>query len=34
MKSADGTQTPYWIEVAQVSERFGPGPFARIDIDG
>jgi hypothetical protein len=34
MKSADGTQAPYWIEVAQVSERFGPGPFARIDIDG
>jgi hypothetical protein len=31
-RAADGTQTPFAIEVAQVSDRFGPGPYARIDI--
>jgi len=29
---ADGTQFPFTIEVAQVSDRFGPGPYARMDI--
>ncbi|MDG4649811.1 glycoside hydrolase TIM-barrel-like domain-containing protein [Roseibacterium sp. SDUM158017] len=33
MRAADGTSGPYSIEVAQISERFGAGPFARIDID-
>jgi len=33
MQSADGVSTPFVIEVAQVSDRFGPGPFARIDIN-
>ncbi len=33
MRSADGPGVPFWFEVAQVSERFGPGPFARIPID-
>jgi hypothetical protein len=31
-RAADGTQSPFAIEVAQVSDRFGPGPYARIDI--
>jgi hypothetical protein len=31
-RAADGTQTPFAIDVAQVSDRFGPGPYARIDI--
>lgn len=33
IRAADGVNAPYTIEVAQISERFGPGPFARIDID-
>ncbi|MBF9031929.1 hypothetical protein HKCCE3408_16130 [Rhodobacterales bacterium HKCCE3408] len=33
-RSADGTNTPYSVEVAQISARFGPGPFTRIEIDG
>ena len=33
MRAADGTLSPYSIDVAQVSERFGAGPFARIVID-
>jgi hypothetical protein len=33
MRGADGTAPAYSIEVAQVSDRFGPGPFARIEID-
>ncbi|WP_224814367.1 glycoside hydrolase TIM-barrel-like domain-containing protein [Hasllibacter sp. MH4015] len=33
MRASDGTQTDYAIEVAQVSERFGAGPFARIEIN-
>jgi len=32
MRASDGTQSPYSIEVAQVSERFGAGPFARTVI--
>jgi hypothetical protein len=30
---SDGTLSPFSIEVAQVSDRFGPGPYARIDIN-
>ena len=33
MRAADGTVAPFTVEVAQVSDRFGPGPFARIEID-
>jgi hypothetical protein len=32
MRASDGTQSPYFIEVAQVSERFGAGPYARTQI--
>ncbi|QBY02606.1 hypothetical protein E2K80_03140 [Rhodophyticola sp. CCM32] len=31
--ASDGTTTPYSIDVAQISGRFGPGPFTRIMID-
>jgi len=34
MQAADGVSLPYTIEVAQVSARFGPGPFTRIEING
>jgi hypothetical protein len=30
---ADGVTAPYHIEVAQLSDRFGAGPFRRIEID-
>jgi hypothetical protein len=33
MRVADATVAPYFIEIAQLSDRFGPGPFARIQID-
>jgi hypothetical protein len=33
MRAADGAGAPFTMEVAQLSERFGPGPFARIEID-
>jgi hypothetical protein len=33
MRANDGTAAPFTIEVAQLSDRFGPGPFARIEID-
>lgn len=33
-QAQDGALAPYEIEVAQVSLRFGPGPFARIEING
>ena len=33
MQAADAPETPYFIEVAQLSDRFGPGPFARITIN-
>jgi len=33
LRASDGTATPFTIEVAQLSDRFGPGPFARIEID-
>ncbi len=32
-KAADGTGAAYAVEVAQISERFGAGLFARIDIN-
>lgn len=32
LRAADATASPYFVEVAQVSDRFGPGPFARIEI--
>ncbi len=32
-RAADGAQTPFAIEIAQVSDRFGPGPYARIEIN-
>jgi hypothetical protein len=33
MRAADSVSGPFQISVAQVSLRFGPGPFRRIDID-
>lgn len=33
-RSADGLAGAYTVEVAQVSERFGPGPFTRMTING
>jgi len=33
MRASDGAVAPFEITVAQVSERFGPGPFARIEIN-
>lgn len=33
MRASDGTLNDYSIEVAQVSERFGAGPIARIQIN-
>jgi hypothetical protein len=30
----EGASSPLWFEVAQVSVRFGPGPFERIEFDG
>lgn len=33
MRAADGTAQSYSIEVAQLSDRVGPGPFVRIEID-
>ena len=30
----DGITGTYRIEVAQISDQFGPGYFARIEIDG
>jgi len=33
-KSEDGLAGPYEIEVAQVSLRFGPGLFSRIELNG
>ena len=32
-RTSDGTTPPFDIQVAQVSGRFGPGPFTRIMID-
>lgn len=33
MRASDGTLSDYFIEVAQVSERFGAGPYTRIQIN-
>ncbi|MHC0053100.1 baseplate multidomain protein megatron [Actibacterium sp. D379-3] len=33
-QAADGAAAPYSIEVAQISDRFGPGLFERIEING
>ena len=33
MRAADGTAQTYQFNVAQISDRFGAGPFARIEID-
>jgi hypothetical protein len=33
MQASDSVALPYTIEIAQVSARFGPGPFARIEIN-
>jgi hypothetical protein len=33
LRAADAPGNPFAIEVAQLSDRFGPGPFARIEID-
>jgi hypothetical protein len=33
-RASDGTLADYSIEVAQVSERFGAGPYTRIEING
>jgi hypothetical protein len=34
MRAADGVTGAYSLEVAQLSESFGPGPFRRIDLPG
>ncbi|RBO54376.1 host specificity protein [Rhodovulum sp. BSW8] len=34
MQAADGTTAPSALEVAQLSDQFGPGPYRRIEIDG
>ncbi len=34
MQTADGISGSYSVEVAQISERFGAGSFARIEING
>ncbi|MGC9370623.1 MAG: baseplate multidomain protein megatron [Paracoccaceae bacterium] len=31
-QAADGVAAPFAVEVAQMSDRFGPGPFARVEI--
>ena len=33
-QSEDGASTPLVFEVAQISVRFGPGPFERIEFHG
>lgn len=34
MQGSDGVTAPFRIEVAQVSDRFGPGPFRAVTIEG
>ncbi|MBL3607690.1 baseplate multidomain protein megatron [Rhodovulum sulfidophilum] len=34
MQVADGAVAPFVVEVAQLSDQFGPGPYRRIEIDG
>ncbi|MBD3765237.1 MAG: glycoside hydrolase/phage tail family protein, partial [Rhodobacterales bacterium] len=31
-RAADAAPVGSWVEVAQISDRFGPGPFARLDL--
>ncbi len=33
-QSADGINTPYIIEVAQISDRYGAGPYTRMTFNG
>ncbi|MEX5729275.1 hypothetical protein Ga0609869_002628 [Rhodovulum iodosum] len=33
MQAADGAVPPFSIEVAQISDSYGPGPYRRIEID-
>lgn len=33
-RAADGVNGPYQVEVAQVSDRFGPGTFGKVTING
>ena len=33
LRAADGLSGPFEIQVAQLSDTFGPGPFARIEIN-
>ena len=33
MQAADGAAPPFTVGVAQVSERFGAGPFTEVEID-
>jgi hypothetical protein len=33
MQTTDGVSTPFDVHVAQISDQYGPGPFARITID-
>jgi hypothetical protein len=32
LRAADLVTGPYAVEVAQISERFGPGPYARLEV--
>ncbi|MBL3552556.1 baseplate multidomain protein megatron [Rhodovulum sulfidophilum] len=34
MQMVDGAAAPFAVEVAQLSDQFGPGPYRRIEIDG
>ncbi|MCB2129001.1 MAG: glycoside hydrolase/phage tail family protein [Rhodobacteraceae bacterium] len=33
MQTTDGVSAPFDVHVAQISDQYGPGPFARITID-
>ena len=33
LQTADGVSAPFNIDVAQISARFGPGPFRRIEVN-
>jgi len=32
LQSGDGVSPPFQIDIAQVSDRFGPGPFRRLEV--
>ncbi|MDF1873007.1 glycoside hydrolase/phage tail family protein [Vannielia sp.] len=34
LQAGDGVTAPFEIHVAQVSDRFGPGPFGKVEING